>query len=144
MTLRVAPARSDTELAAAREIRRAVFIEEQGVPAELEMDGLDPSCEHFLVFRQGAPVGTARVRRTDDGWKIERVAVLREHRGRACGALLVDHVLRSLPAAASVYIHAQESALAFWERAGFVPHGPSFDEAGIPHRHMIRTNTRGG
>lgn len=144
MTLRVAPARSDAELAAAREIRRAVFIEEQGVPAALEVDGLDPSCEHFLVFRDGVPVGTARVRQTDDGWKLERVAVLREHRGCACGARLVEHVLRSLPAVASIHIHAQESALGFWQRAGFAAHGPTFDEAGIPHRHMSRSNTRRG
>jgi predicted GNAT family N-acyltransferase len=141
MTLRVALARSDAELAAAREIRRAVFIEEQGVPEELEVDGLDPSCEHFLVFRDGTPAGTARVRQTDDGWKLERVAVLREHRGRACGALLVEYILRYLPGADSVHIHAQESALGFWQRAGFEAQGPTFDEAGIPHRHMSRSNT---
>jgi predicted GNAT family N-acyltransferase len=130
MTLRVLPARSAAELAAAREIRQAVFIEEQGVPAELEVDGLDPSCDHFLVFSDGEPVGTARVRQTEKGWKLERVAVLREHRGRAVGAALVAYVLRVLPAAATVYIHAQESALGFWERAGFSAEGPRFEEAG--------------
>lgn len=144
MTLRVALARSDAELAAAREIRRAVFIEEQGVPAELEVDGLDPTCEHFLVFRDGAPVGTARLRQIDDGWKLERVAVLREHRRHACGALLVEHILRYVPAAASIHIHAQESALGFWQRAGFLARGPTFDEAGIPHRHMSRSSHPGG
>jgi predicted GNAT family N-acyltransferase len=138
MTLRVAPARSAVELAAAREIRRAVFIEEQGVPAELEADGLDPSCDHFLVFRSGAPVGTARVRRTEKGWKLERVAVLRQFRGLAAGAALVEHVLRTLPPAERVYIHAQESALGFWQRVGFSADGPRFEEAGIPHRYMSR------
>jgi predicted GNAT family N-acyltransferase len=140
MTLRVAPARSAVELAAAREIRRAVFIEEQGVPAELEVDGLDSSCDHFLVFRSDEPVGTARVRRTEKGWKLERVAVLRQYRGLAVGAALVEYVLRSLPAKERVYIHAQESALGFWQRVGFSADGPRFEEAGIAHRYMSRTN----
>jgi predicted GNAT family N-acyltransferase len=140
MTLRVAPARSAVELAAAREIRRAVFIEEQGVPAALEVDGLDPSCDHFLVMCSGEPVGTARVRRTEKGWKLERVAVLQQYRGLAAGAALVQYVLLSLPAGERVYIHAQESALGFWQRVGFSAEGPRFEEAGIAHLYMSRSS----
>jgi predicted GNAT family N-acyltransferase len=68
------------------------------------------------------------------------VAVLREHRGQGAGAALVAHVLRTLQVHARVYIHAQESALGFWERAGFSAEGPRFYEAGIAHRRMLRSN----
>ena len=124
------------ELAAARAIRHAVFVVEQGVPPEVEVDGLDVACEHFLVLAGGAPVATARTRRTPKGWKIERVAVLGEHRRRALGSALITAVLDHLPAGDTVYIHAQESALGFWERAGFVAEGPGFEEGGISHRVM--------
>ena len=124
------------ELELALAIRRAVFVDEQGVPAELEADGKDAAAEHFLA-RQGAlPVAAARARRTERGWKIERVAVLGAQRGLGVGMTLVQGVLALAPAGLVPYVHAQESALGFWQRAGFVAEGPSFEEAGIRHRWM--------
>lgn len=124
------------ELDLALAIRRAVFVDEQGVPAELEADGKDQGAEHFLA-RQGAlAVATARARRTDRGWKIERVAVLGAQRRCGVGMALVRGVLALAPAELVPYVHAQESALGFWQRAGFVAEGPSFEEAGIRHRWM--------
>ena len=140
MATRVARAQSPSDLATAHQIRNAVFIVEQGVPAELEVDGLDPTCDHFLAWSHGVAVATARTRRTSKGWKLERVAVLADHRGKAVGTALVHYVLEALPGDASVYIHAQESALGFWERAGFTLQGPRFDEAGIAHRLMSRAS----
>ena len=127
---------SPAELEAARAIRRAVFVDEQRVPAELELDGLDGEAEHFLARLGERPVGTARARRTAQGWKLERVAVLGGERGSGVGMALVRHVLEHAPADAVVYVHAQESALGFWLRAGFVAEGPSFEEAGLVHRWM--------
>ena len=124
------------ELEVAFAIRRAVFVAEQGVPPELEADGLDPSAEHFLARVGPLPVATARARRTDRGWKIERVAVLAPQRGLGVGMALVRRVLELAPPGLVPYVHAQESALGFWQRAGFVAEGPSFDEAGIRHRWM--------
>ena len=124
------------ELELALAIRRAVFVDEQGVPAELEADGKDGSAEHFVARRGGLPVATARARRTEQGWKIERVAVLGAERGSGVGMALVRGVLALAPAGLVPYVHAQESALGFWQRAGFVAEGPSFEEAGIRHRRM--------
>src|SRR6187431_3415162 len=124
------------ELELALAIRRAVFVVEQGVPPELEQDGLDSSAEHFLARLGSLPVATARVRRTSKGWKIERVAVLGGQRGRGVGMALVRRVLALAPPELVPYVHAQESALGFWERAGFVAEGASFEEAGITHRWM--------
>lgn len=135
MSVRVARA-SEPELEVARAIRRAVFIEEQSVPVEVEVDGRDAAAEHFLARVGELPVATARARRTTGGWKIERVAVLAAQRGLGVGAALVRFVLEAAPPGAAVYVHAQQGALGFWERAGFVAEGPAFAEGGIVHRRM--------
>lgn len=135
MSIQVARA-SAVELDAVRAIRHAVFVEEQGVPLELEADGRDGAAEHFLARLDRLPVATARARRTSEGWKVERVAVLEPQRGLGVGMRLVRHVLEHAPAGVLVYVHAQQGALGFWERAGFIAEGPSFEEAGIPHRKM--------
>jgi predicted GNAT family N-acyltransferase len=132
------------ELEAALAIRRAVFVDEQGVPAELEADGKDADAEHFLARRGALPVATARARRTERGWKIERVAVLGAERRRGVGIALVRRMLELAPPGLVPYVHAQESALGFWEFAGFVAEGASFDEAGIRHRWMRFVVASGG
>src|SRR5262245_1373448 len=138
MSLSVLPALTDADLALAFAIRRAVFVEEQGVAAEHERDGLDDQCQHFLARLSSLEaVAAARARTTPRGWKIERVAVAQPHRGRSVGAALVRRMQAEAPAGLSVYVHAQESALRFWERMGFVAEGPRFFEAGIPHYRMV-------
>jgi ElaA protein len=119
-----------------RAIRRVVFVEEQAVPVELELDGLDDTAEHYVARLGPMPVATARARHTPKGWKVERVAVLAPQRQLGVGRALVRHVLDSAPPGVPVYVHAQQSALGFWQRAGFVAEGPSFEEAGITHRWM--------
>src|SRR5262245_19964935 len=106
MSIRVARD-SAAELDLVRAIRRTVFVEEQAVPAELEMDGRDAEAEHFLARVGTLPVATARARRTPKGWKVERVAVLAEQRKLGVGSVLVRHVLAHAPADAVVYVHAQ-------------------------------------
>lgn len=133
-----------SELDVALAIRRSVFVEEQGVPAELEADEMDAIAQHYLARVGQLPVAAARARRTSRGWKIERVAVLASQRGRGVGMVLVRRVLDLAPPGLLPYVHAQESALGFWQRAGFVPEGPSFEEAGIRHRWMGFSAPPGG
>lgn len=144
MSVQVVQAVSEAERAQARALRYEVFVQEQAVPPEVEVDGLDDECRHFLArlshteaHAAGAAVATARARATQRGWKIERVAVARAHRGRAVGAALVRYILEQVPRDRAVYVHAQESALGFWQRMGFVAEGPGFVEGGIPHRVMV-------
>lgn len=144
MSVWVGQAVSEAERALGRALRYEVFVEEQAVPPEVEVDGLDDECQHFLarLSQTGSDVGgaaaaTARARGTQRGWKIERVAVARAHRGRAVGAALVRYILTHAPRGRTVYVHAQESALGFWQRMGFVAEGPAFVEGGIPHRIMV-------
>lgn len=117
------------------EIRRRVFIEEQGVPKELEWDGADNDAQHWLAFLDGAPVGTARLLRNGH---IGRMAVLARGRGRGVGSAILQRILDAAEQRhlREVYLHAQTHALAFYEHFGFVAEGPEFLDAGIPHRTM--------
>jgi predicted GNAT family N-acyltransferase len=138
MELIVRVAVDEADRAAALAVRRRVFIEEQKVDAALEHDQHDDACEHLLALADGRVVGAARYRRTELGVKLERVAVLAELRGKGVGAALVGHAIAALPPNDDCYVHAQQSALGFWERMGFVAEGSAFHEAGIPHRFMRR------
>jgi predicted GNAT family N-acyltransferase len=129
-------AESEADLALAREIRRAVFVLEQGVPVHVELDGKDGDAQHFLAWLGARAVATSRLRRTRDGHKLERVAVLRESRGQRVGEALIRHVLSALPTGSLIYVHAQHTALGFWQRLGFVAEGPTFVEGGLDHRRM--------
>ena len=119
------------------EVRARVFVEEQRVPVELELDELDAGAVHALALDGAKPVGTGRL--LHDG-RIGRMAVLPEYRGRGVGAAL----LKALVAAAAdcghrqITLHAQTHAIAFYEKLGFRAYGEEFDDAGIPHRAMRR------
>ena len=141
--LEVRRARPD-ELARCLAIRREVFVEEQGVPLDEEMDAHDAGCVHFLAFDAGDAVGTARLRETEAGRvKAERVAVRRSARRSGIGRAL----MRALEDAArarghrEIVLNAQVPVIAFYERLGYRVEGPEFLEAGIPHRAMRKPLT---
>ena len=138
MSLRIGP--SD-DLAACQALRRAVFIAEQGVPADVEQDGRDRPAHHILAWLDGVPVGTARLLVERGNGKIGRVCVLKDQRKKGIGAALiragVDH-LRSL-GLARAELGAQTHALDFYTALGFSAFGPEFEDAGgQPHRMMRR------
>ncbi|MEM6710115.1 MAG: GNAT family N-acetyltransferase [Pseudomonadota bacterium] len=119
-------------------IRRTVFIEEQAVPEAEEIDGRDPQCDHFLaVDESGHDLGCARL--TPEG-QIGRMAVIKGARGRSIGRLLLDATVEHARHAgfASVFLHAQVHALAFYRRMGFSEQGDRFFDAGIEHLAMTR------
>lgn len=119
-----------------RSIRKAVFIEEQGVPEELDLDGLDRDCLHVLACdEQGQPIGTARMQ--EDG-KIGRMAVLKPRRGRGVGRALLQALLKEAGrrGLSLVYLASQIQAIGFYEIHGFQITGDIFLDASIPHRNM--------
>lgn len=129
------------DLQDAFDVRRAVFIDEQGVPEDLEMDGKDGKAVHVVVYDQGAevPVGTARLRRLrSDVGKAERVAVRRRYRGQGLGRLLMDRIEEEARAAdcGRMVVHAQTTVEGFYERLGYETVGEEFEEAGIAHVEM--------
>lgn len=138
----VLPITTPADLDAAFLIRRRVFVDEQNVPAEEEYDEFETTSLHFLARVDGVPAGTARWRRTSNGVKLERFAVLSEFRGQGVGKALVQTVLDSvfsqLPEPVeSIYMHAQLTAMPLYAGFGFVPTGPQFDECGIMHYKMV-------
>jgi ElaA protein len=130
------------EMEAAREVRRRVFIEEQGVPEVEEWDDLDAVARHFLLLQDEAAIGTARLVLKGDGTgKIGRVAILSEHRGAGHGAALVRHLLEEAGALGcrELFLDAQVQVVAFYERLGFRAEGEPFMDAGILHRRMRKS-----
>ncbi len=118
-------------------IRREVFVDEQNCPPELEWEYEDESV-HFLAIVDEEPAGAARWRKTTNGYKLERFAVLKEFRGLGVARALVKTVLADLPADADyVYLHAQIPAVSLYEKFLFEKLGEEFEEAGIRHYKMV-------
>ena len=134
---------SPTDLDVAFAIRRQVFVDEQNVSAEEEYDEFETSSNHFLARIDTIPVGTARWRRTANGIKLERFAVLKAYRSRGVAKALVQAVLNDVfgqqpqNSIEQIYLHAQLTAMPLYTSFGFVPVGPLFDEAGIQHQKMV-------
>ncbi|MBT3590082.1 MAG: GNAT family N-acetyltransferase [Candidatus Marinimicrobia bacterium] len=124
----------------AKAIRTDVFVDEQNVPMDIEMDEFDASSNHILASWNGLPAGTARWRETDEGWKLERFAVLKSYRGKQIGASLVRFIITNIDLSKTVYLYAQESVINFYKPFGFVEEGERFFEANIPHMKMVLNN----
>jgi Predicted acyltransferase len=122
-------------------IRTEVFVKEQKVPAEIEIDEYEKEASHVLVCVDGKPAGTGRVRQVGDYAKLERICVLSEYRKLNLGAAIV----KELEAIASEWglsktkLNAQTQAQRFYEKQGYVPAGePVFMEEHIPHIAMVK------
>lgn len=152
MTLQVRLARPE-EMPTVLALRYEVFVLGQGVPEELERDDLDLAAEHALATDDGRAVGTGRLvdGRIDAEGRlvtgttgavgtVGRMAVAAPARGKGVGRALLDLLVdtaraRGLPV---VELHAQLHAQDFYDRAGFVPFGDVYLEAGIEHVGMRR------
>jgi predicted GNAT family N-acyltransferase len=131
----------DPRMAAARTIRKTVFCGEQNVSSEEEWDGKDAESDHFLLSEGDTPVGVARTRAYGPGAaKIERVAVLKEHRGHGAGKAVMDAVLAHLRATGvrTAILNAQVAVEGFYKDLGFVSEGEHFWEAEIEHVRMTK------
>ncbi|GAB3767560.1 GNAT family N-acetyltransferase [Spirosoma horti] len=140
--INVLPISTSADLQTAFAIRHNVFVEEQHVDAREEYDEFEESSTHFLARADGTPCGTARWRRTSNGVKLERFAVLADFRGQGVGKALVkavlDDVFSQQPEPIErIYLHAQVTAMPLYAGFGFVPVGPMFEEAGIRHYKMV-------
>lgn len=121
-------------------LRQAVFVEEQGVPIELEWDDKDDISIHAIVIVSDFCVGTARLFHTEksESAGLGRMAVRKDWRERGVGSLLMKGLLDVAVRdhAREIILHAQIAAAGFYLRYGFVANGREFTEAGIPHVEM--------
>lgn len=123
------------------DLRRTVFMQEQGISEADEFDDLDDQAIHLLATRDGTPMGTARLLTEGSTGKIGRVCVLKEARGSGLGASLIKASLRHFetqPGITRCVLGAQCHAIGFYKTLGFTPFGPIYDDAGIDHRDMER------
>jgi len=129
------------ELNKAFSIRLRVFVGEQGVPREIELDSDDRRAIHYLAFIGDRAVGTTRVLIQRGEAKIGRMAVLKSYRGRGVGRALLRRAvsLARKNDVKAIILHAQVPVIGFYEKMGFRCVGRTFAEAGIPHRKMTLT-----
>ena len=137
---------TEDQLNDAFSIRQEVFVEEQEVDSELEYDEFEDISTHFLAVYENTPVGTCRWRKTKNGIKLERFAVVKDKRERfGVGSALMREALKDISSYASnkdkeQYLHAQIQVVDFYKKFGFHPIGNQFEEAGIQHFKMIKTS----
>ena len=127
---------TSAEKEAVLDIRRAVFIQEQKIPEPIEIDANEEKAIYALATIDDHPVGTFRWRKTFKGVKLERLAVLQEHRKHGIGGKLTKFVIDQISDEDKIYLNAQENVIHFYSRRGFHPVGSIFEEAGIPHQEM--------
>ena len=130
-----------SEVGEALELRRRVFVGQQGVTLEADRDGLDPEATHIVAVEDGRVVGTCRLVFDDDLARLGRMAVENDLRGQGIGAALravAEEEARSA-GAARIRLHAQLAARTLYERGGFEVKGEEFLEEGIPHVTMEKS-----
>ncbi|WP_224448858.1 GNAT family N-acetyltransferase [Haloprofundus salilacus] len=142
----VEPVESEAAREDAFAVREAVFVNEQGVPEELEWDEHDDAVGtlQFVAYDGGEPVGAARLRRVDDDdgvRKVERVAVLEAERGNGWGKRLVEALERAASdgGVRELRLHAQTHVETFYRDLGYETTSDVFEEAGIPHVEMWKS-----
>lgn len=145
MSVTVARAGSDAEVADALAVRERVFVEEQDVPVDRERDGRDDEAVHLVAYDGDRAVGAARLRDYGESegvrvGKLERVAVLPERRGEGLGTRLTREAERVARQEGfdRLRLDAQTHATGFYERLAYETVGEEFLDAGIPHRSMAK------
>ena len=126
----------------AYDVRFTVFVEEQGVDPDIEIDEHDDEATHFVAYDDDEPVGAARLREPADGvGKVERLAVLQSHRGEGLGRKLMEAVEAEArrEGLERLTLHGQVRVAEFYEHLGYEQVSEEFEEAGIPHVEMEKS-----
>lgn len=134
---------SDEDLKKAFQIRKAIFVEEQGVPLEDEFDEFDilsERSEHILVYYNEQPVGTGRIRWVDGFGKLERICILEPYRKFGLGKVIIKTLeeIAEEKGASKVKLHGQTQAEGFYKKLGYQTSSSVFIEDGIPHILMTK------
>lgn len=133
----------ENDLNIAFTIRKEVFVEEQGVPLEDEFDEFDTLnriSEHILVYYNGQPVGTGRIRWIDGLGKLERICILVPYRKFGLGKIIIGALeeIAEEKSVSQVKLHAQTHAEGFYKKLGYQTSSNVFIEDGIPHILMMK------
>jgi predicted GNAT family N-acyltransferase len=138
MEIRISKGKGSRVFGDACAVRLDVFVREQGIPEEVELDELDPSALHLVAYESDEPAGTSRLVFRDGMWLVGRVAVIEKYRGTGLGRAMMMAVMDEAVriGASELHLHAQVKAAGFYEKLGFQPYGEPYDEEGIDHISM--------
>lgn len=134
--------RNEKQLEDALKIRRIVFVEEQNVPVEEEIDQYEDESTHFVLYSEKKePIGAGRFRDVNGVGKIERICVLPTYRNRGVGKLIMEKIIEFAKENnfSKVKLNSQTHAIPFYEKLGFKVISDEFMDAGIPHKTMERS-----
>ena len=137
MELKIKLVRTPREQKNVLDIRRSVFIDEQQIPVEIEIDAFEESAIYVIAYFDEEAVGTARWREIGNTVKLERFAVLKNYRNKGIGRKLTMFIIDKIPQGKIIFLNSQESAIGFYSKLGFISKGPLFKEANILHQKMI-------
>lgn len=132
---------NDQQLKDAFGVRRRVFIEEQQVPEDLELDEHDNLAVHFIGYQNNEPIAAARLRFVEENGKLERICVMKEFRGRSFGRQMIEAMEKriQIEGLKQAKLNAQTHAEDFYRSLGYETISGQFMDAGIPHVTMIKT-----
>ena len=128
------------ELEDAYSIRKTVFVEEQAVPLDEEIDAFENDAEHFVMYHEGSPVGAGRFRFIDGYGKVERICVLKEARKTGAGKAIMN-TIENYAREKDIHklkLNAQTHAIPFYAGLGYQVVSAEFMDAGIPHKMMVK------
>ena len=137
MELKIKLVRTPREQKNVLDIRRSVFIDEQQIPVEIEIDAFEESANYVIAYFDEEAVGTARWREIGNTVKLERFAVLKNYRNKGIGRKLTMFIIDRIPQGKIIFLNSQESAIGFYSKLGFISKGHLFKEANILHQKMI-------
>ncbi|WP_342305425.1 GNAT family N-acetyltransferase [Methanolobus sp. ZRKC5] len=124
----------------AYKVRRDVFVIEQNIDENLELDEYDVISLHLVVYNDKIPVATGRIFEHDDSFTIGRICIIKEYRNRNIGKLLMKNLIEKTISmgAKELHLSSQLYATGFYKKFGFKEYGETYDDAGIEHISMIR------
>lgn len=131
-------AKNKRDLADIFRIRETIFIKEQNVPKNLECDKFDDDASHILLLYGNKPVGCGRIRFYNNRAKLERIAILKSHRNKGFGKILVNFMVKYCKGRHSkdIFMNSQYYLKGYYSKLGFKARGKPFMEAGIKHIKM--------
>lgn len=129
---------TEQELADAFDVRRIVFVHEQNVPEEEEIDQYESDSVHFVLYDNEKPAGAGRFRILDGIGKVERICVLQENRKTGAGVAIMNKIEKYAKSQgiSSLKLNAQTHAIPFYSKLGYETASEEFLDAGIPHKTM--------
>jgi predicted GNAT family N-acyltransferase len=131
---------NEKELEDAFSVRRTVFIDEQNVPEEEEIDQYEEDAVHFVSYQEGSPIAAGRFRVVDGYGKVERICVLKSARKTGAGKAIMNKIEAYAieKGLHKLKLNAQTHAIPFYAGLGYEAVSEEFLDAGIPHKTMIK------